>query len=372
MARKKQPVQLRPVDDDVAPRVSVIRLENSETTGRTNDSEPIRLEPLANKPADQHIELPIKVEGERRTHQPGIESIIEVTPAQPDVLEQNWSQNATRRHSIPWGWITIIALTITGAVLWSLTSIKNSDVQATQIRVATASSIDNEQQQERDANQLIDRIDTALRDFFNTTSVESLIRLVRQPERVAPLMRRYYAGKPVFAGPIKTVKMFRPLTLDNCGNFWMTSVVLANGQSRNVIIEVTKSGEALIDWETLVCYQPMAWDDFVAQRPSGTSLDFRVYVERDHFYSHEFADSDHWTCFRLTAMDSEETLFGYAHAGSDEAQALLKLMDNNGGNKTAIILRLGIPSGLLSRRGVVIEKLLSPRWLYLTPPAAGY
>ena len=112
----------------------------------------------------------------------------------------------------------------------------------------------------------------------------------------------------------------------------------------------------------------MKWDDFVAQRPAGISLDFRVYVERDDFYSHEFVDVNLWTCFRLTALDSEETLFGYARTGSDEARAMLRLIDENNGRKTSLILRLSIPERLQSRRGVVIEKLLGSRWIYIVPP----
>ncbi len=197
----------------------------------------------------------------------------------------------------------------------------------------TQSSLVQEAKEEWEARQLIDRIEQTIRDFFNTTSVESRARLVRHPERVAPLMRQYYANQAVFSSRLKTIKTLQPLTLDNRGNFWMATVVLANGKTHNLVVEILESGAARIDWETLVCYQPMPWDDFVAQRPTGTSLDFRVYVEPDNFYSHEFGDSERWTCFRLTALDSEETLFGYVPAASDEAQALLRLLDQNGGRQ---------------------------------------
>jgi len=151
----------------------------------------------------------------------------------------------------------------------------------------------------------------------------------------------------------------------------MASVALAEGKTHNLIIEILESGEPRIDWETLVCYQPMNWDDFAVQRPTGKSLDFRVYVERDSFYSHEFGDSDRWVSFRLTALGGEETLFGYAAAGSTQAQGLLRLLEENGGRRTSLMLRLGIPEGLQSRRGVVIEELLNSRWIYLDPPDSG-
>jgi hypothetical protein len=86
------------------------------------------------------------------------------------------------------------------------------------------------------------------------------------------------------------------------------------------------------------------------------------------FFSHEFKNSDHWLCFRLTALDSEETLFGYMSVDNEDARKLLNLVEANAGGRTSLILRLGIPEGLQSRRGVVIEKVISPRWIHLDPP----
>lgn len=373
MAREHKPVQLRPIDDEAAkPAAAVIRLQNPATAGQERDAKPIRLT-LHGGESDvsQRLELPTREDVELRSHQPGIDAIIETTPVNPDLLEQNWGTNSSRRHPIPWGWFALICVAIISAVAWSLTRVEKADVKAEQIRIETQSSLVDEARETREASELIDRIDKTLRDFFDANSVDAQARLVRHPERVTPLMRRYYANKPVFTGRVRTIKSLQPLTLENHGNFWMSMVVLSNSQTRHLILEIQASGEPRIDWETMVCDQPMKWDDFVAQRPSGRSLDFRVYVERDNLYSHEFKDTTRWVCFRLTAPESVETLFGYAPANSELAQTLTKLLEKNPTHQTSLILRLGIPQGLQSRRGVVIEKLLNKRWLYLEPPDAG-
>ena len=370
MARDKKPVQLRPVDEDAEPPAP-IRLLNRETAWKETDGKPIRLGPQPqDAEVNRRLNLPSKEDGELRTHQPGIEAIIEANAPSPDLLEQNWGVTSSRRNPIPWGWFALIGLAITGAVVWSLTRVREADVQADQLRTITASTLSNSQKADEEAGQVIDRINATLRDYFNATSVDALAPLVRHRERVTPLLRQYYANQPVFRSRLKTVQLFRPLTLNNSANFWMITVNLANGQSHNLIVEILDSGEARIDWETLVCYQPLPWDDFATQRPTGTSLDFRVYVERDNFYSHEFANSENWTCYRLTAADSTETLFGYAPAGSELALTLNHQIDTNDTHKATLILRLAIPELLNSRRGVVIEKLLSNHWLYLTSPAA--
>ena len=363
MARDKKPVKLRPVDDaEIPPR---IRLTNRETAWKTNEGKPIRLDP----PAPLRLQLPATQGEELRTHQPDIDAIIEPNASNPDLVEENWGATSSRRHPIPWGWFALIGLLITWAVVWSLTRVQKADVQADQIRSTTACTLLNEEKEDQQAAQAIDRINATLRAYFNATTVDALTPLVRHPARVAALMRQYYADKPVFSSRLKSIQLFRPLTLNNSANFWMITVLLANGQTHNLIVEIPLAGQARIDWETLVCYQPIPWDEFATQRPTGASLDFRVYVEADNFYSHEFNNDAHWRCFRLTAADSTETLFGYAPVGSDLAQALLQQINANDKHKASLILRLTIPERLQSRRGVVIEKLLSDQWLFLESPA---
>ena len=372
MAREVKPVQLRTVDEDAAEATPVVRLENRETDWRDKEAKPIRLGPTVEESAtSRRLHLPDKEEVELRTHQPGIDVLIEAETANQDLLEENWGEATIRRNPIPWGWFALIGLVIVGAVVWSLTRVEKADIQADKIRDETQSALVDEEQEEREAGQLIDRIDKTMRSYFSATTVDSLARLVRHHERVAPLMRDYYGTKSMPPGLLKSVKMLQPLTLDNRGNFWMASVALSDRTTKSLIIEIDKSGEPRIDWETLVCYQPMKWDDFVSKRPTGTSLDFRVYAEQDNFYSHEFADSNQWVSFRLTALDSEETVFGYAHAGSAEAERLLSILQQNGGRRATLILRLSIPEGLKSHRGVVIEKLVNTRWLYVDPPDTG-
>jgi hypothetical protein len=158
------------------------------------------------------------------------------------------------------------------------------------------------------------------------------------------------------------------VTLDHHTNFWLAVVELDNHKIQNLIIDVAPNGELLIDWETLVCYQPMEWDRFTKERPINTSFDFRVYVEADNFYSHEFADSKKWSCFRLTALGGEEPVFGYAKADEAIARDITELLNQNQGRPCSLILRITIPEGLRSRSGVVIEKLVNTRWLYISPP----
>lgn len=373
MARDDKPLRLRPVDEDVVREPTpVVRLNNRETESKPREARPVRLGPAPEEAGiSRRLAIPDKEEVELRTHQPSIDVLIEAETAVVENPEEKWGGETIHRNPVPWGWFVLIGLIIAGAVIWSLTRVEKAEVQAKKIQVETRSALVDEEKEEREAAALIDRIEKTMRTYFTSTSVDALARLVRHPERVTPLMRHYYGTRPIPVNPLKSIKVLQPLTLDDRGNFWMASVTLTNSKPQSLIIEIDASGNPKIDWETLVCYQPMKWDDFVSKRPAGTSMDFRVYVERDNFYSHEFSDSNQWVSFRLTALDSEETIFGYIRSDNPEAAGLVNLLSGNGGRKTTLVLRLSIPEGLQSRRGVVIEKLLSPRWLFVDPPDSG-
>ncbi len=369
MAREEKRVELKTVDETVETRAPVVRLQNDETPKRPD---PVRLG-VRHEPTkvSQRLDLPSREEIELRTHQPGIEVLIDAPAANPDALEQDWGAASQNQRQVPWGWFVLIGLILSGAAIWSLSQVKEADTQAHEVREATKSVVVRDAEDEKEATEMIDRIDQAKKDFFASPTLDVMTRHVRQPARVRPLMEKYYAANPVRPHKVLKTNLLQPLTVENLANFWMSSVELDNRESANLIIDVGDDGVPLIDWETYVCYQPVDWDRFALGRPQGTTYDFRVYAQRDLFYSHEFADSSVWECFRLTTLNSDETLFGYARKGDPVVEEISTLLDQNQGAPTALILRLSLPQGLQSRRGLIIDKMLSPRWMYVAPPDSG-
>lgn len=365
MARETKKLELKPVDEAAEQLSPVIRLANKETEQR---EKPVRLAAPEAALVSQRLSVPAREDVEFRTHQPGIEELINKADANPDLVEQAWAKDSFHRQNVPWGWFILFGTLLAAAVIWSLSGIQKADVQAKKIQFATKSIVDYNAREDQKASDLIARIEAATRKFFDTTDIRELARQVRHPERVTPLMHAYYGDKPIPTQSIRRTTILQPVTFGTHGNFWMATVELASHGTRNLLIEILDSGEPRIDWETLVCYQPMKWDTFVTERPESTTLDFRVYAEQDTFFSHEFSDPNVWNCFRLTALDSEETLFGYAKKSEQASRDILEILNLSQAKRASIILRVNVPEGLLSRRGVVIEKMLSPRWLHIDPP----
>lgn len=369
MAREEKRIELRPVDDPTVLRAPVVRLETEETRQR---EKPVRLgTPAAEAKVSRRLDLPDRDEVEMRTYQPGIEALIEIEAANPDLFERDWGKASTEHRQIPWGWFALIGLMLAGAILWSLTQLGGSSSQVRQARVETTSALKDDARQDLEAEQLVGRIEATIFSFFRSSDVNALIPLVRHSSRVRPLMEIYHASNPIIGHSAVEISRLEPLTLDRSGDFWLATVNLDGKEKRNMVVDVSDPAHPLIDWETLVCHQPMPWDTFAKERPTQTSLDFRVYVELDNFHSHEFADSTQWNCFRLTALGGEETVFGYARANESVASRINELLNQNRGGVCSMILRLHIPEGLQSRSGVIIEKVINPRWLYVEPPDSG-
>lgn len=363
MAREKEKkVTLRAVEEQPEPPAVVIRLGKEKEPEDTHP--PVRI-----GPAKPMVEIPAAGDSEARdfrSHQPDIDDLID-KPHSADQGDEEvaWGEEARIRIYRPWGWFALAGLVLTGGVLWSLRSLKESEKVEEIVRAKAQEAIIDETAEVREAEDLVNGIESAIRSYFTASTIESRLRWIRFPERTAPLMRAYEQAHPVKPSPLQSLRVLQPLPIENHTDFWMASVVLASGARHELIIEITEKGPK-IDWETMVKYQPMPWDQFATKRPDDRSFDFRVYAQPDTFYSHEFQDETQWACYRLTAPDAEEVLFGYVRRGSETEAEIAPL--TGGIRHASLVLRLQIPPGLKSPKGVVMEKVVSPRWLHITPP----
>ncbi len=368
MSREDKKIELKPVEDNTVLETPVVRLESGVAR---QPRKPLRpTDESARADATPRLAMPERGPFELRTHQPGVEELIGPDPGGRDEFEEEWGRTAEHRN-LPWGWFVLIGLLLAGAVAWSLTQVKESESQVKKAREESAEILMNDEQEEAEAAQLVERIHSNIGRFFVARSVGEMLPLIRQPERVRPLLEAYYSDVPVIPYKVLRTLRFEPLTIGKQASFWLTTVELEDHTSRNLIIDVRDPAQPLIDWETLVSHQPMDWDHFARDRPENQALDFRVYAQADNFFSHEFADSSKWSCFKLTTLVGEETIFGYAAADGLVAREILDVISQNNGQAVSLILRVKIPEGTQSRSGVVIEKLVCPRWIHVESPDSG-
>ncbi|MBC7980340.1 MAG: hypothetical protein H7Y36_07230 [Armatimonadetes bacterium] len=299
-----------------------------------------------------------------RSNEPHVGSLIE---QEATTSEHGWDGSGATKK-VPWGWVLLIGSAFAVGILWSLFQVRHADEKQDHLVQEAKTILEKEVMAERAAAHTIEKIEQSVRNFYDSRSIDELLRYVRHPDRVKPLMETYYSKEKLVPSRVDRILGYDPLTIEHNANFWMVTSELSPPQGEQLLVEVDADDVAKIDWETFVCFQPMDWDEFARNRPKGFTANFRVCVETDHYYSHDFADSEKYACFRLTTLDSEETLYGYVDRRSEMVHSMEKLIVENGNTVTPMILRLHVPKMVQSSRGVVIEKLIEARWLHVDPP----
>lgn len=360
MAKEPEKVELRLLEEDTKPDTSYVRL-GKDAVEVVEDLPPVRLETVVSQGRHAAGREEIK----KRSKEPDLRSLIEMDTPAPS---EPWETKQAEGQGFPWGWVALIACFFGAAIIWSLVNVNSAEEQRKDLNQDSLAILEKDNHEEIEAIELIDTLDGVVRDFFDARSVDEMLRFVRHPERVRPLMENYYGEEAPEPRRVLQVNSLEPLTIGKRADFWMVSCDLNNQVRVPLLLEVFSGKEAKVDWETFVCYQPMAWDEFARTRPAGYTGDFRVYVQKDNFHSHEFADSEYYDCYRLTALDSEQALYGYVKRETALASRMAELTAVETGSPLAMILRLHLPEGLHSTRGVYVLELVSPRWMFVEDP----
>lgn len=360
MAKSEKNFELRAVDESPEDDTSYVRL-NFDGAEEELELPPVRVG--GREKVEARLEAATKEEMKMRSIEPSLGSLIEFQETDAD-LDGAWG-NAEGKRSVPWGWIVLVAVLFVSGIGWSLFQLKSAGERRTVLVEESLSVLEQDKMEELGAMRVIDEIEGAVKRFFEAGSWEEMLGYSRHAGRVGCLMAGYYERVPFKPVGSVSITTLDPLTIDQQANFWLVRVLTPSQSEEAVLVELKESGVAKVDWETFVCYQPMDWEVFARDRPADTTADFRVYVEKDFFYSHDFSDERKWRSYRLTAFGADQVLFGYVERSNTALIGELEaLIDGNRG-LASMILELHLPKGIQSRNGVLIRGVKSPRWLYL-------
>ena len=360
--KEKQKCELRQVDEEADTNHRFVRL-GKDSVEEIEELPPVRVGERISP--DLLLNPSGKEDLRARSIEPDVGSLIE---REVQVMEESWATEAATGQTFAWGWVALVAGVFAAAILWSLTNLNKAGEESEVLDRTTQSIIEKEKQEEIDAETQVSTIEGAVRHFFDSRSVEEMLRYVRHPERVRPLMEGYYAESALKPLRIERFLSLEPLTIDHSASYWAVFCELEGAVQSQLMLESASVNEAKVDWETFVCYQPMDWDEFAKSRPEGFTGDFRVYVKKDELHSHEFSDSRTFDCYRLTALNGDEVLFGYLPRGLALGLRLDKLTAGNENQGVSMLLRLHVPKDIESPRGVVIKEIVSLRWFFTDNP----
>ena len=220
------------------------------------------------------------------------------------------------------------------------------------------------QQEKEEAREIVASMNATLKGYTSARTVEEMLPFVRQPERVEPLMRKYYQTHPIV--PVEEVKLQSQYALPiESSTFVILTAAIPDAPSRIFLAEVDNDLQIRIDWESDASYLPVDIAEYIAEKPT-EPVNLRVFANPDNFYVYEFSDSTKYQCFKLTFRDNDELLFGYVERGSPTDKQLAAhfrgVRASGSFAPEPLYLTVKFPENSKGERGVLIEKFIAPRW----------
>ena len=191
--------------------------------------------------------------------------------------------------------------------------------------------------------------------FLACQTAEELAPLIRDQERVMPLIRKFYQENPYQAvGALEINATGRAHVTQKFTSFL---VILKDYSSRPIAVEFTDDGPR-VDWESWVGHCETPWETLIEERTNTPTL-VRVQAEQTFYYNFNFRDDSQWACFRLSRTPDETAIFGYLPKDSP----LLKDLPRNGDPALTLRLKIAYPSNPVSNNQVLITDYIGEGWV---------
>lgn len=198
--------------------------------------------------------------------------------------------------------------------------------------------------------------------FLNASSLQERIKFVRQQDIWGPRMREYYARNK--DGIILFDRVESTEGGANDEAHFTFSVVLQDGQRRNIVVGKAGNDNYLVDWPSFVLYSEMDWDKFRSLRPT-EMVTFRVLAMPGDYFKNAFSDPKNLLCLKLSnpLNSAKPPLYAYADRNSSAGRSMAFLMQTFAGKAIPLILRLKYPSPADTENQVLISEFVGEGWV---------
>lgn len=273
-----------------------------------------------------------------------------------------------RRHGVRWkmirrffsrfGWlVAVVILALTG-VVYRYQNITSDQYHTNYVQTpapAPESLEEREQNLEREATITILReMRPVLDKWLSAKSPADLRPLVRDPERVIPLMNAYYAEQQPFA-PVEILGTLEPENLFPFKQFVVLSLEKRDFSQFHVTLEKGTDGYR-VDWESYVGYGEMPVGTFRMKKPTAPVL-MRFDLKLVGYYNLDFQDREQsHQSYQLNPVDGSPPLYGYVVRNSpahDKIKAALLRVSN-----TPCVLKIRYPENSTQENQVEISEFV--------------
>lgn len=204
------------------------------------------------------------------------------------------------------------------------------------------------------------KIENAVKGFMTSGSIQERLTFARDPERVKPLMEKYY-GNEEFEP--EGFEEFNRSRIRYSGNFFTSFVRVGDFSSAPIAVERFEDGDNSsyrVDWESWVGYCEMSAEDLIRAKPTEPKL-LRIILRQGSYYNYEYSDERVWAAYRLGFRNNDRTLLAYARRDSKEGEVLAELFRDEEG--LPYTLKIRYPENARSGDQVEIVELLAEGWI---------
>ncbi|MES2657351.1 MAG: hypothetical protein V4689_01975 [Verrucomicrobiota bacterium] len=195
----------------------------------------------------------------------------------------------------------------------------------------------------------------ALEAFFEAPDLAARAALVRDSERVRPMMENFHDHR---GHPFPTLGRVSP---GRAASFYGTPMVLFEVEPfsgpRYPVAVVWDGRRFAVDWESLTAYGTIDWSAFIENKPTALET-LRVYIQNATETQKPPGMPDGFTCFRIEYRDDPQPLI--AVASEEVAVALKPLVEHQRAPVTLeIAWKPNGPGGIPVPQ---ILRLAAPKW----------
>ncbi len=204
------------------------------------------------------------------------------------------------------------------------------------------------------------QIEAAVRAFYQADTLEAKLAVVREAERIRPLMESYYRQLPLRARGWLRLESVRPVRQPG-QYFALVQGRLAGDISASVVVEEIEGGRIRVDWESAVQYSEMAWQEFQKKRPRQPLL-FRVLASR----SERPTSRTGWERLDLQRPGDARVLRAAFDRRDPEFEPLLEQLEAGGWKNVPLTLRLCYAERKSDVSDLRIAEVVGKGWLILS------
>lgn len=299
---------------------------------------------------------------------PGDETAALITPLRKgdsEEVEEVESSEDEDRATAGGDWrfligLAVPSLAILGIFAWWMAPDGKPVQPPVTVSLPPPATVDNgEGSKAAPTKNLLVEIETVVKGFLAAGSEEEILKFVRDPERTAPKLKTWFAGREY------TAPGFRELMGDSVspgadGTLLTVTVRTGDFEARQIVL-VESGDEFKVDWESWVGWSEMTWKEFKERRPAGGAW-FRVELSDVEYYNFDFTDEDAWISYRLDSPDGMESLYGYVPRNDDLAR---KIPPFEKGASIKLLVRLKYPEAAKSENQVLIDAVSGHEWVEL-------